>query len=140
MEGAPSPEAVPLPEIMIMPNRLLSADTTEKVLNKIYKVKHVRQVTCQGENLPRKLTSGPGTGLDVNHPERRKIKVDGKETELWVLVGRIFVEIDDVDNVQKALKDIEKICKEMFPYGFTLEIGRYSKFKPTVTDYAKGRC
>jgi len=140
MQGAPSPEAVPLPEIMIMPNRLLSAETTEKVLNRIYKVKHVRQVTCQGENLPKKLTIGPGAGLEVHHPERRKITVDGKETELWVQVGRIFVEIEDMDYVQKALKDIEKICKEMFPYGFTLEIGRYSKFKPTVTDYAKGRC
>lgn len=140
MRGAPSPEAVPLPEIQIMPNRLLGAETTEKVLNKIYKVKHVRQVTCQGENLPRKVTSGAGAGLDVNHPERKKINVNGKETELWVQVGRIFVEVDDLDNVQKVLKEVEKICKEMFPYGFTLEIGRYSKFKPTVSDYAKGRC
>jgi len=140
MKGASSPEAVPLPEIMIMPNRLLSADTTEKVLNRIYKVKHVRQVTCQGENLPKKLTLGPGAGLDVNHPERKKIKVAGKETELFVQVGRIFVEVDDIDNVKSVTEKVEKICEELLPFGFTLEIGRYSKFKPTVTDYAKGRC
>ena len=62
-----------------MPNRLLGAETTEKVLNKIYKVKHVRQVTCQGENLPRKVTSGAGAGLDVNHPERRTINGGGHQ-------------------------------------------------------------
>jgi methyl-coenzyme M reductase subunit D len=140
MRSASSPEAVPLPEIMIMPSRLLSADTTEKVLNRIYEVEHVRQVTCQGENLPKKLNLGPGTGLDVNHPERKKITVKGKETELWVQVGRIFVEVDDIDNVQKVTEAIEKICEELFPFGFDLEIGRYSKFKPTTTDYAKGRC
>ncbi|MGD1060655.1 MAG: methyl-coenzyme M reductase operon protein D [Methanomassiliicoccales archaeon] len=140
MKGASSPEAVPLPEIMIMPNRLLSADTTEKVLNRIYEVNHVRQVTCQGENLPKKLTQGPGTGLEVNHPERKKINVKGRETELFVQVGRIFVEVDDIDNVQYVTKKVEKICEELLLFGFTLEIGRYSKFKPTVTDYAKGRC
>ena len=125
---------------MIMPNRLLSADTTEKVLNRIYEVNHVRQVTCQGENLPKKLTQGPGTGLEVNHPERKKINVKGRETELFVQVGRIFVEVDDIDNVQYVTKKVEKICEELLLFGFTLEIGRYSKFKPTVTDYAKGRC
>jgi len=140
MKGASSPEAVPLPEVMIMPNRLLSADTTEKILNKIYKVKHVRQVTCQGENLPKKLTLGPGAGLEVHHPERKKINVAGRETELFVQVGRIFVEVDDIDNVQFVTEKVEKICEELLPFGFTLEIGRYSKFKPTVTDYAKGRC
>lgn len=140
MRSASSPEAVPLPEIMVMPSRLLSADTTEKVLNRIYEIEHVRQVTCQGENLPKKLNLGPGTGLDVNHPERKKITVKGKETELWVQVGRIFVEVDDIDNVQKVTEAIKEICEELFPFGFDLEIGRYSKFKPTTTDYAKGRC
>jgi methyl-coenzyme M reductase subunit D len=29
------------------------------------------------------------------------------------------------------------ICEDLLPFGFDLEVGRYSKFKPTVTDYAK---
>jgi methyl-coenzyme M reductase subunit D len=140
MKGASTPEAVPLPEIMVMPSRLLSADTTEKLINSLYKVKHVRQITCQGESLPEKITIGPAAGLPVNHPERKKIMVKGKETELRILVGRIFVEIDDIDNVKEALKQIEAICEEMLPMGFDLEVGRYSKFKPTVTDYSKKRC
>jgi methyl-coenzyme M reductase subunit D len=140
MKGTSTPEAVPLPEIMIMPSRLLSANTSEKIINRVYGVKHVRQVTCQGEGLPEKITMGPAAGLPVNHPERKKIKVKGQETELRVLVGRIFVEIDDIDNVKEALEEIEVICEELLPFGFDLEVGRYSKFKPTVTDYAKKRC
>ena len=140
MKGSSTPETVPLPEIMIMPSRLLYAATTEKLINRLYEVKHVRQITCQGEGLPEKITLGPAAGLPVNHPERKKIKVKGKETELRVLVGRVFVEIDDIDNVKKALSEIEVICEELLPFGFDLEVGRYSKFKPTVTDYAKKRC
>lgn len=140
MKGASTPEVVPLPEIMVMPSRLLSAETSEKLINRIYEVKHVRQVTCQGEGLPEKITQGPAAGLPVNHPERKKIKVKGKETELRILVGRVFVEIDDIDNVKEALTSIEAICEELLPFGFDLEVGRYSKFKPTVTDYAKKRC
>ena len=97
MQGAPTPEGVPLPEIMIMPSRLLSANTTEKILNRIYEVRYVKHINCQGESLPEKLTSGPGSGLPVNHPERKVIKVRGKDTGLKILVGRIFVEIDDLD-------------------------------------------
>lgn len=140
MKGTSTPEAVPLPEIGILPSRLLSAATTEKLINRIYEVKHVRQVTCQGEGLPEKITLGPAAGLPVNHPERRKIKIKGQDTELRVLVGRVFVEIDDIDNVKEALEAIEVICEELLPFGFDLEVGRYSKFKPTVTDYAKKRC
>lgn len=140
MKGTSTPEAVPLPEIMIMPHRMLSAETTEKLINRIYEVKHVRQVTCQGEGLPDKITLGPAAGLSVDHPERKKIKVKGKETELRILVGRVFVEVDDIDNVKETLEKVEAISEELLPFGFDLEVGRYSKFKPTVTDYAKKRC
>ena len=140
MKEASSPEMIPLPEIMIMPTRHLSAETTEKLLNKLYEVKHVRQINCQGEGLPEMVKQGPAAGIAVDHPERKKIMVKGKETQLTILVGRIFVEIDDIDEVQPALKKIEAICKELLPFGFDLEVGRYSKFKPTTTDYAKKRC
>jgi methyl-coenzyme M reductase subunit D len=140
MKGASSPEAIPLPEIMILSNRMLSAGTVEKLLNKLYEVDHVRQINCQGEGLPETIRQGPAAGIPVNHPERKKITVKGKETQLTILVGRILIEIDDIDHVQTALKEIEKICEEVLPFGFDLEVGRYSKFKPTTTDYAKKRC
>lgn len=139
MNSTNDPEPVPLPEILIFPSRLLKADTTEKLLNKIYDVPHVRQVNISGESLPAVLGSGPGTGLPVDHPERRVITVKGKKVELRLLVGRVFVEIDDIDHVQQALEEIDRICTDLLPFGFNLEVGRYSKFKPTVTDYMKGK-
>lgn len=137
MPNVPVPEAIPLPEVMIVPSRLLSAGTTEKLLNKIRKVKHVRQLTVSGEDLPASISWGPGKGLKVGHDERREISYGGQEIELKVQVGRVFAEIDDVDSVKKALKEIEAICEEMLPFGFQLEVGRYSKYRPTVTDYKK---
>jgi methyl-coenzyme M reductase subunit D len=134
----PASEEVPLPEIQIFPERLLLADTTEVLLNKLHDLKNVRRITVQGEDLPTVMKMGPGTGGPVNHPERRIIKVAGEEMELRVQVGRVFVEIADIDFVPQALKDIEEVCKDVFPFDFTLEVGRYSKFKPTVTDYKKG--
>lgn len=131
-------EGVPLPEIQIFPERLLSASTTEKLLNKLYTVKNVRQINVQGEGLPSIMKAGPGTGGPVNHPERRMIKVRGEDIELTVQVGRIFVEICDIDFVPQALKEVEEICKELLPFNFTLEVGRYNKFQATTSDYKKG--
>jgi len=137
MPKTPSPEAVPLPEIMVVPSRLLSAGTTERLVNRIRKVKHVRQITVSGEDLPKKVSWGPGKGMDVDHNERRMIDYGGQSMELKVQVGRLFAEIEDVDNVHKALSDIEAICEEILPFGFQLEVGRYSKYRQTVTDYKK---
>ena len=131
-------EGVPLPEIQIFPERLLSASTTEKLLNKLYTVKNVRQINVQGEGLPSIMKAGPGTGGPVNHPERRMIKVRGEDIELTIQVGRIFVEICDIDFVPQAMKEVEEICKELLPFNFTLEVGRYNKFQATTSDYKKG--
>ena len=139
MSSAPASEQVPLPEILIFPARLLRAETTEKILNRIYAITNVRHITVSGEDLPATLNAGPGKGQPVNHPERQKITVKGKRLSSGLLVGRIFVEINDIDNVPKAMEDIEEVCKELLPFGFNLEVGRYSKFRPTVTDYKKNR-
>ena len=64
----------PLPEVKIFTDRLLSAESTEKVLNALIKVKHVRQINICGESLPLTVKSGPHTGIPVNHPERKVIK------------------------------------------------------------------
>lgn len=132
-------EQVPLPEILIFPARLLKAETTEKLLNRVYDVPHVRHITVSGESLPDKLTSGEGKGLPNEHTERKKIKVKGSEVDLRLMVGRVFVEIDDVEHIDEAMAKIEEVCKELLPFGFSLEVGRYNKFKPTVTDYKKMR-
>jgi methyl-coenzyme M reductase subunit D len=124
----------PLPEVKIFTDRLLSADTTEKVLNALIELKHIRQINICGETLPEKVKSGPHTGIPVNHPERRVIKFGNQEIELIKQVGGFFVELTDEADVDSSVEEIRKVCDRTIPVGYTLEVGRYSKYRPTLTD------
>ena len=128
---------VPLPEVRIMTNRLLSAKTTEAVLNAIDPIPHIRQVNMAGESLPATINSGPGKGLPNNHTERQVITVAGREVELHCLVGAFYIEleVDDADMLEATVKEIREACEKHIPEGFTLDIGRYSKYKPSLNDY-----
>ena len=72
---------VPLPEVRVMTHRLLSAETTEKILNDIDVIHNLRQINMSGESLPRTINSGPAKGLANNHTERKVIHVNGHEVE-----------------------------------------------------------
>ena len=124
----------PLPEVKIFTNRLLSADTTETVLNALIKVKHVRQINICGESLPQTVKSGPHTGIPVNHPERKVIKFGDNEIELTKQVGGFFIELTNECDVDGAVAEIRKVCDRMIKVGYSLEVGRYSKYRPTLTD------
>lgn len=133
----PTYAGTPLPEVRIFTNRLLSAETTEKVLNALLAVDHIRQMHVQGEYLPPKVKSGPNTGIDVNHPERKIIKFGEQEILLTNLVGQFFIELEDEEFVDEAVEQITAICDEVIPFGYNMDVGRYSKFKPTLTDYMR---
>jgi methyl-coenzyme M reductase subunit D len=124
----------PLPEVKIFTDRFLTAETTEKVLNALIEVKHIRQINICGETLPLKVKSGPHTGIPVNHPERKMIKFGDTEIELTKLVGEFFVELNADCDVDVAVEEIRKACDETIKIGYSLEIGRYSKYRPTLTD------
>ena len=124
----------PLPEVKIFTDRMLSADSTEKVLNALIEVKHIRQINICGETLPLKVKSGPHTGIPVNHPERKMIKFGDTEIELTKLVGEFFVELNADCDVDAAVEEIRKACDRTIRIGYSLEIGRYSKYRPTLTD------
>ena len=128
---------VPLPEVRIMTNRLLSAKTTEAVLNAIDPIQHIRQVNMTGESLPAVIGSGPAKGLPNNHTERQVINVAGREVELRCLVGAFYIEleVDDTDMLEATVKEIRSACESTIPDGFSLDIGRYSKYKPSLNDY-----
>jgi methyl-coenzyme M reductase subunit D len=124
----------PLPEVKIFTDRLLGADSTEKVLNALIKVKHVRQINICGETLPEKVKSGPHTGIPVNHPERKVIKFGDNEIELTKQIGGFFVELTAEADVDAAVEEIRSACDETITVGYSLEVGRYSKYRPTLTD------
>lgn len=130
----------PFPEIKIFPSRLLKAATTEKVLNSIYSIPHVRQINIHGESLPVTVKSGANTGIPVNHPERKTIKFGDQEVTLTMMVGAFYVELKGYDNVEEVVEEIKKRCDELLPFGYTLDVGRYSKFRPSLNDHMKMRC
>jgi methyl-coenzyme M reductase subunit D len=128
---------VPLPEVQIITNRLLSADTTEVILNRLDDVKGIRQINMTGESIPKTINSGPGKGLPNNHTERKVIHVKGREVELRYIVGAFYIEleVDTEEELDAKLEEIEKICNECIEFGYVLNVGRYSKYKPTLHDY-----
>lgn len=128
---------VPLPEIRVTTNRLLSAETTEKVLCITDRIEHVRQVNMKGESLPRTINSGPAKGNVNNHSERKIINVNGHEVELRVLVGDFFFELDteDKDVLEATVVKIKSAFDQTVADGYTIDIGRYSKYRPSLHDY-----
>ena len=128
---------VPLPEVQIITNRLLSADTTEKVLNALDVISGIRQINMTGDSLPKTINSGPGKGLANNHSERRIIHVGGQEVELRYLVGGFYIEleVEDEAELDAKLEEIKAACNSTIEHGYTLQVGRYSKYRPSLHDY-----
>ena len=120
-------------QIKIFPQRLLKPETAEKVLNEIDQVKGVIRMLINGKNLPRKVTYGPGTGADVNHPDRRIIYVGGCAFELHIVVGEIIVEVEN----ESSFEHVRNACEKTLPFSFEFKRGHFIKRKPTLTDYGK---
>jgi len=127
------------PEVQIFPSRLLSAETTERLLNRIVEEleDHIRRIVIHGPGLPKYVPYGPARGEPVKHPERRPIEVGGTEFEMKVQTGQIVIEIEDEEALDEVVAKLEEICEEELPCDFQIQTGRFTKPKPTVTDYLK---
>ena len=113
-------------QIEIFPSRILSPETAQKLITEIYKVDGVIRVMVQGNRLPDKVCSGPGTGEKVEPPLKKPIQIGDQVVELKICVGRIRVELSNAE-----------VCEKLFPFPFEFREGHFLKKKPTVTDYAK---
>ena len=130
MENAATDKAI---QVRVAPQRLLQPETAEKILNEIDGVDGVIRMLISGKNLPRKVTCGPGTGSDVNHPGMRVINVGDCAFELHVIVGEIIVEVED----ENAMEEVRNACGRALPFPFEFKRGHFIKKKPTLTDYGK---
>ena len=120
-------------QIKVFPCRLLQPATAEKLLNEIDQVKGVIRMLIAGKNLPRKVTCGPGTGTDVNHPNMEIIHVGDCAFELHVMVGEVIVELED----ETKKEELRKACERALPFSFEFKQGFFIKKKATLTDYGK---
>ncbi len=122
------------PQCRIVTERLLSPDTTERLLNQIITVPGVRRMVLNGPRLPATVTYGPATGLANPHAMRKKIHVGDEELELQVHVGTILLELENRDIIP-ALKTA---CEPVFPeFKFSIQEGRFMKTEPSLADYCK---
>jgi methyl-coenzyme M reductase subunit D len=120
-------------QLKVFPSRLLQPETAEKLLNEIDQVKGVIRMLVGGKNLPRKVTCGPGTGSDVNHPNREVIHVGDVAFELHVMVGEVIVEVED----ECAKEELRKACERALPFSFEFKQGFFIKTQATLVDYGK---
>ena len=134
----PNYAGVPLPEVRLSTQRLLMADTTEKVLNALLVVKDIRQINIKGESLPATINSGPNRGIANNHSQRKMIKYGDKQIELKHLVGDFYIElaVENEEQLEQRVKEIDAAVKPILgDIGYGIDVGRYSKYRPTLHDY-----
>lgn len=110
-------------DIEIFPHRLLSADTTERLLNDLEGIEGIKRIVIQGQRLPPKE-------INENH---RTIILKGEEIDLQVQTGRILMDIED----EEIIDEIRSICEDLLPFGFNLHVGTFIRKHKTVTDNIK---
>jgi len=110
-------------DIEIFPHRLLSADTTEKLLNDLEGLNGVKRMVIQGQRLPQ----------DKYNPDQRVITIMGEEVDLQVKTGRVFMEIEE----EEIIDDVKEICEDLLPFGYNIHLGTFIRTQKTVTDDIK---
>jgi methyl-coenzyme M reductase subunit D len=120
-------------QVEIFPSRILSPETAQKLMIELYKVDGIIRVMVQGNRLPEQVSYGPGTGEKVEHPLRKPIQIGDQVIELKISVGRIRLELENVEAKEK----VREVCERLLPFSFEFREGYFLRRKPTVTDYAK---
>ena len=131
------------PQIWISTDRLLSASSTELILNRLaeadFILPRVRRFDIKGESIPATINSGPNKGIANNRAERRIIRFGKQEIELTKAVGDFYLEllVKDEAEMNAVFEEVKKVCNEaILPlgFGYTLSIGRYTKYRSTISD------
>ncbi len=110
-------------DIEIFPHRLLSAETTEKLLNDLEEVEGVKRMVIQGQRLPQ----------SDDNPDRRVITILGEKVDLQVKTGRVLMEIEE----EGIIEEVKTICDDNLPFGYNIHVGTFIRKQKTVTDDIK---
>lgn len=123
-------------DVKIFPYRLLKPETTEKILNQVMELEGILRVLINGESLPKLINYGPAKGLEVNHQDRKVIKVKDKEIELLVSVGEIIITVNH-EKLNSFVEELEKILEDSLNFKYDISVGVFTKTETTVSDYLK---
>jgi methyl-coenzyme M reductase subunit D len=122
------------PQCRIVTERLLSPETTERLLNMVVSVPGIRRMVLNGPRLPATVTYGPAKGMANPHSMRKTIHVGDQELPLQVHVGTILLEIENRDVIPALKSAIEPVFSD---FSFYIQEGRYMKTEPSLVDYCK---
>jgi methyl-coenzyme M reductase subunit D len=119
-------------QVEIFPQRVLNVETAQKLLDELNLIPGITRMVVYGPRLP---AENPDDLLDLKYGavEKKYLNIKGEKVELTVQVGRIWIEIDDLDAIEK----IRKAGEKALPFPFEMYEGVYIRTQKTVTDYAR---
>ncbi len=120
-------------QVEIFPQRVLNVETAQKLLDELNAIPGILRMVVYGPRLP---AENPEDLLDLRYGAVKKkyLNIKGEKVELTVQVGRIWIEINDLDAIEK----IRSAGEKALPFPFEMYEGLYIRSEPTVVDYAKG--
>ncbi len=119
-------------QVEIFPERLLNVGTAQLLLNELNAIEGIARMVVYGPGLPR---DNPEDLLEgrFGSAEKKYLDILGEKVELSVQVGRIWIEIEDPE----AIERIRAAAERALPFSFELNEGLYLRRKKTVSDYAR---
>jgi|SRR5271157_320004 len=118
-------------QLEVFPERLLNVETAQKLIDELNKISGIRRMVVYGPGIPK---DDPEDLLKGNFvPTKRYLNILGEKVELSVLVGRVWIEIEDIG----VKKKIQEACEKALPIRFEINEGMFLKTRKTVTDYAR---
>ncbi len=129
-------EEIKAVDVKIFPYRRLKPETTEKILNSIMEYDGILRVMMNGNSIPKVVGYGPAKGTQVNHEDRKVIKVKSDSVELRVSVGELILTVK-YENLDLFLEKLQNLLEDTLSFGFEVSTGIFTKTNITVSDYLK---
>ncbi|MGB9936787.1 MAG: methyl-coenzyme M reductase operon protein D [Methanobacterium sp.] len=129
-------EEIKAVDVKIFPYRRLKPETTEKILNGIMEYDGILRVMINGNSIPKVVVYGPAKGTQVNHEDRKVIKVKDDSVELRVSVGDLIVTVE-YEKLDLFLEKLQNLLENTLSFGFEVSTGIFTKTNITVSDYLK---
>lgn len=129
-------EEIKAVDVKIFPYRRLKPETTEKILNSIMEYDGILRVMINGNSIPKIVGYGPAKGTQVNHEDRKVIKVKNDSVELRVSVGELILTVK-YENLDLFLEKLQNLLENTLSFGFEVSTGIFTKTNITVSDYLK---
>jgi methyl-coenzyme M reductase subunit D len=123
-----------LMQVEIFPQRTLNVETAQKLLDELNTIPGIRRMVVFGPRLP---PENPDDLLNGKYGAavKKYLNIKGEMVELTVQVGKVWIELESFDVLEK----IRAAGEKALPFTFEMYEGIYIRTQPTVVDYAKGK-